>query len=318
MRVRARYTPQQLELLEDFKQRLTALASDPTVSGTATPYWMTRAKMQTQLAKRYPIEDFLRWTNDYDHEQTVLQDFHYRQLAADAQWESRWKRLTRIEPWGNPHEMSLDAGTAPVPVQHVHTLMEFERASGDRLLDGVDVIVELGAGYGNFARMLRRDGFTGPHVIIDLPHTREFQRTFLTLCGETVSLSLPSSGLAAGVSLLLEADIPDVIQRVRAKRVLFIAMWSLSEVPLLLRAKLFPALHASCVKYLIQTQWPYHCTDPHISNEEYFTEFMKASGRTFHVKVPGLPEGFVWDARNLFAPVAADPYVTVDQFYEAS
>ena len=304
------YDARAMDILETFKLRLIALGTDPTVTSTATPYWMTRAKTLAQLAKTMDPRDFLRWTNDLDHVENESFYLFYDLLRAHPEW-SRWQKLTRIEGWGNPHEFSRDLGTAPVPMQHAYTLMAYERATGCKLTDDIDVVVEFGGGYGNFARMLRADGFRGRHIIIDLPHTREFQDAFLRLSGVPVyrgGLDYPDA-----VNLCVESYIPQILELAHGKRVAFVAMWSLSEAPLELRAKLFPALHASCTKYLIQSQWPHHVMEPEISNADYFTAFMKESGKKFSDRWIDVDPGFLWPARNLFAPSPTEVHDSDDE-----
>jgi radical SAM protein with 4Fe4S-binding SPASM domain len=283
-------------ILRDFRERLVALSDDPNFAATATDYWRGRAKLLAELAKEQPLENFLSWTNDVDHEDARFYDPWYDALRASPEWSSRWERLSRRAAWGLSHVYSRDEGTSPVVFQHAYNVMRYEAAAGERFLDGVEVVVEVGGGYGNFARMLREDGFAGPHVILDLPHIREFQRAFLQLCGVKVTTDVE---LVDGVTLLIEKDIPALLDAVKGKRVAFVATWSLSETPLELRAKLFPALHASCVRYLIASQWPVHRIDEgtafEVDNEKYFTSFIADASCKFSIEK--LDE---WAERYLF------------------
>jgi radical SAM protein with 4Fe4S-binding SPASM domain len=285
-----------MTILGEFRERLIALGDDPDFAATATDYWRGRAKLLAQLAREQPVENFLSWTNDVDHEDARFYDPWYDALRASPEWSSRWERLSRRVPWGASHVYSRDEGTSPVVFQHAYNVMRYEAAAGERFLDGVEVVVEVGGGYGNFARMLREDGFAGPHVILDLPHIREFQRAFLLLCGIKVTTDVE---LVDGVALLIEKDIPALLEAVKGKRVAFVATWSLSETPLELRAKLFPALHTSCVRYLIASQWPVHRIDEgttfEVNNEKYFTDFIGDSPCKFSIET--LDE---WAERYLF------------------
>src|SRR3984957_18508138 len=267
-------------LYSQFKEALLSLG-DPV--GNVTSYWRERAAAQAEFARTKPVEDFLAWSDDVDMHELDLFTPWYRALQASPQWD-RWKRLSRKAQYGKPHAFSLDEGTSPVGLQHAYHLMCYEQMTGARFLDGVQTIVEVGGGYGNFARMLREDGFRGTHVIIDLPQTREFQKLYLGLNGIRTSTcgllrgDFRSNLIVDGVNLVLEEDIPDVLRRLgdKTKGVAFVATWSLSETPLAFRSKLFPALFDKCGKYLMATQWPQHHTDG-IANDEYFTQFMKAA-----------------------------------------
>ena len=254
-------------LLDELRR---GLAEKPVLDATVSEYWQGRCIAIAADAVTKRMEDFLSWSNDVSHEELPVFAPWYAALKADAEWP-RWERLTRKSPHGNPHPFSLDAGTTPVTVQHAYHLLRYERATGTRFLDDLDMIVEVGGGYGNFCRMLRADGFTGEHVIIDLPHVQAIQRAYLGLCGVEANLAL-------------ESGIPNILKMVSGKRVAFVATFSLSETPIAFRAKLFPALHEHCTKYLIATQWPSHCMEPDVSNADYFDGFMRDAGGVWHTE----------------------------------
>ena len=259
-------------ILDEFRARLCNLsAPDAVGDATVTDYWRSRCAAMAQMATTKPVQDFLSWSNDVHHEELPVFNIWYDALLANPDWESRWKRLSRKAPWGNPHPFSRDAGTSPVTLQHAYHLMKYEQAAGQRFVEDLDVIIEVGGGYGNFCRMLRADGFRGTYAIIDLPHAREFQRAYLRLCGDMDVTD--EVKLVPGAALLLEKDIPELLKLVAGKRVGFVATWSLSETPMAFRDKLFPALHADTRKYLIASQWPWHHTDG-ISNEDYFEKLV--------------------------------------------
>ena len=271
-------------VLDELRTRLAALDVDPDSTTTATSYWAQTARNLAKLAATSPIDEFLTWTTDVD--QTELAIFHtiYDALQAHPLWESRWKPLSRKAPGIKVHACSRDIDASPITMQHAYHLMRFEDASGSRFIENLDAIVEFGGAHGNFARMLRQDGFRGTHYIIDLPHVLEFARAYLQLCGIHTSMT-PTP--IDGVVLLTERYIEPLIQLLAGKRVGFVATFSLSETPLALRAKLFPALHSVVTKHIITSQWPTHQTDPDISNEAYFTQFVRESGRAF--KIEGHP-----------------------------
>jgi len=269
------------EVMTEFKERLIVLG-DVVDNTTVTDFWRKQMGKVAQQVRTETAASFLTWSDMVD--QSELDIFHpmYEALRADVQWETRWKKLTRKAPGTSPHSYSRDSGASPNTVQHTYMLMRYERAAGTRLADDIDVIIEFGGAHGNFCRMLYDDGFRGSYVILDLPHIREFQRAYLQLCGIPVATEpMLRDGTA---TLLVEKDIEALLPMLKGKRVAFVATWSLSEAPLELRNKLFPALHAVCTKYLIASQWPYHQTDPQISNEAYFDSFAKTSGSKFSVE----------------------------------
>jgi len=267
-----RPTEEQVAIHEELRTNLASLSNDATI----TPCWSEFSAKLQKLAATEPIEDFLQWT---DYLSIREHDGAYRlwhAIRKHPEWK-RWEKLARRVPWGNAHPLCLVRNGDPgvVATSNVHHEMRFEGAIGERFWENLDVVFEFGGGFGNACRMFREDGFRGSHVVLDQPVVREFQRAFLRLCGISVTTNVK---LIDGCSLLTERDIPALIDLLRGKRVGFLATWSLSEAPLELRAKLFPALHPCCCKYLIAAQWPSHQREPHISNERYFTQFMQESG----------------------------------------
>ena len=247
-------TRRESELYDAFRTRLVKLTSRAP-PGHCSSWWRKRcADLANDVLVR-PLEDFLRWSDVVDMYEIPMFIVWYQALRASKDWDSRWVRLTRKSPHGNAHPFAADEGSAPVPTQHAYHLMSFEKLTGTKFTD-VDMIIEVGGGYGNFCRMLRVDGFRGPHVIIDLPHIREIQRLFLGLndvpTHEAVSME-------DGAHLVVEDDIAKIIALAQGRKVGFLATWSLSETPLAFREKIFPSLHANVDRYLVAIQdyvWP--------------------------------------------------------------
>jgi hypothetical protein len=274
----------------EFAQRLTRLE----LPDSASPHWRSRCEEMVVSATTKPLEDFLVWSNDvsiYEYNDS-FKSWH-AELQADPQWP-RWQKLSR-KSREKDHALSVDAGATPITVQHAYHLKKFEEwtesletaagllETGNKFWEDVDLIVEVGGGYGNFARMLRLDGYEGEHVIIDLPHVREIQRLFGRLIGDN----------SGHVELWTEEDLDHAIEIghpiFRQDRIAFVATWSLSETPLSFREKLFPALHQRCTKYLVASQWTYDWTgsDPEqqkYDNQKYFEQFMKDAGGTWVVR----------------------------------
>jgi hypothetical protein len=256
-------SPERAKLFAQFLSNLVSVRHAKNVA----PNWKARCDEIVRSALTKPLSDFLVWSGDVDiNEYDGSFQKWYDELHADPQWP-RWKHLSR-KSGEKHHTMASDPDTSPLQIQHAYHLKKYEEWTGDRFADDVDVVVEVGGGYGNFAWMLRKDGFKGRHIIIDLPHVREIQWLFFELRNGNES-----------TDLLVEDGIQEIfrIWSVRKKnpRVAFVATWSLSETPLAFRKKLFPKLHKYCVKYLVATQWG---SWGGVDNVAYFEQFMKAAG----------------------------------------
>lgn len=77
-------------------------------------------------------------------------------------------------------------------------------------IKNINTIVELGGGYGNMARLVHKSGFSGTYNLIDLPEFELLQKYYLDYQGINACWN------------------PDLTQPMD----LFIATWSLSEIPL--------------------------------------------------------------------------------------
>jgi tetratricopeptide (TPR) repeat protein len=257
-------SPERIRVFADFLNRMTTI----DIPKTASEHWAGRCQGILESSITKPLVDFLVWSDDVEmHEYNDSFKLWHAELKANKQW-SRWQKLSR-KTKERHHPLSVDAGASPITVQHAYHLKTFEEWTGTRFLDGVDVVVEVGGGYGNFARMLRLDGFQGRHIIIDLPHVREIQQLFQDLTGGSATLTT-------------EEEMKWESQPSWGKKIAFVATWSLSETPMAFREKLFPKLHKRCVKYLIASQWTYDWFGN--DNKTYFEQFQKDAGGTWVVR----------------------------------
>jgi radical SAM protein with 4Fe4S-binding SPASM domain len=250
-------TSAELDLFRTFVVNMSALGPKDLENTSSSSWWLSRCRALLVDVQTRPLESFLRWSDIVDPAEAAGPFFAewYKALRGASDWESRWSKLTRRSAYGHQNDFSVDPDAAPLTVQHAYHLKMFEDATQSKFTD-VDVIIEVGGGYANFARMLRLDGFARAHFIVDLPHIREVQRLFLSLNGVSVSTGI---NLDDGVHLLIEDDIPQLLRLVSSKRAAFVGTWSLSETPLAFRAKMFPVLHKSCDRYLLAVQdyvWP--------------------------------------------------------------
>ena len=261
-----------------FAQFLTGLVSAQHPKNVA-PNWKSRCDEIVRSALTKPLSDFLVWSGDVDiHEYDGSFQAWYEELKNDPQWP-RWERLSRRSSERH-HALACDLRSSPLQIQHAYHLKTYETWTGDRFTDGVDAVVEVGGGYGNFAWMLSKDGFEGRHIIIDLPHVREIQRLFLELRGGDENIDLVvESEIESMIELLTKTRFGRAKGPARIPRIAFVATWSLSETPIAFRKKLFPKLHKYCVKYLIATQWG---SWSGIDNVTYFEKFMRDAGGEWH------------------------------------
>lgn len=142
---------------------------------------------------------------------------------------------------------SEELSTTPWLVQAVHHGLRFE-ASMHRPLTYYDRIVEIGAGIGEFARAAISSGFAGRYSIYDFPEVARVSRHYLR--------DKPS------VDYL---ESYDAIAADPLENTLFVATWSLSEMPVEARESIVRRMAGSDALVAFQTTvWSY-------DNLDYFT-----------------------------------------------
>ena len=218
--------------------------------------------------------DFLRWPSlaDFSVPESWVPEECYDELRRNSEWGKRWRRLTRESKIGTPKDFSPDFGTSPILIHNAYHLLRYERATNKSLLN-CDVIFEIGGGYGSFCSLLGNAGFSGLHVIYDLPHLSSVQRLYLTLSGfSEVPREEMSQRKEHGFCLIVDEHLDDAFKFFKSEsniRVGFVATWSLAETPLALRERIFPRFFPVCEQYLIAFQPAWES----VNNVEYFSAF---------------------------------------------
>ena len=261
------------EVYQAFLRQVEAHTVDERL---ATNHWRQRCIEIRENARTENPFDFLRWPSltDFSVPESWIPRKFYDDLRSSPEWASRWFPLTRENKLGNPKDFSPDFGTSPILVQHASHLQRYEAATGGSIID-CDVVFEIGGGYGSFCRVLRNSGFTGVHVIYDLPHISSIQRLYLALSGLT---EVSSDGISKRdehrFCLITDDNLDDVFGILRSSRLrtAFVATWSLSETPMSVRDRIFPRFLPVCDRYLIAFQPAWET----ISNVDYFAALPSA------------------------------------------
>ena len=256
---------------EIYQQFLRETEANSVDQRLATHHWVQRCQQIKEDARIGNRFDFLRWPSlaDFSVPDSWIPSECYDELRRSPEWNRRWFRLTRESKVGTPKDFSRDFGTSPILVQHAYHLLRYERATNKSLLN-CDVIFEIGGGYGSFCRLLRNAGFSGLHVIYDLPHISSIQRLYLTLSGFT---EIPREEISQqeerGFCLIADDYLDSTFNFFESNniRVGFVATWSLSETPMSVRERIFPQLYQVCEQYLVAFQPAWQT----INNVGYFS-----------------------------------------------
>jgi len=262
---------------EIFQRFLAEIEAQSVDESLASKIYVDQWRQLKEDARARSKFEFLRWPglDAFSIPENWVPAACYYDLRNSLDWDERWFRLTRDSKVGASKDWSIDFGTSPALVQHTYHLFRYEKATGRSLLD-CDLIFEVGGGYGSFCRLLQSAGFSGLHIIYDLPHVSSIQRLYLSLLGLQELPPAEIGKLKTHRFCLLTHQYFDVaIERIlesSESRVGFVATWSLSEMPLAVRERIMAPLGKRCVQYLIAFQ-PAWGT---INNTDYFRNLREA------------------------------------------
>jgi hypothetical protein len=252
-------TPEARRLLSELRQRVHDLPPLPTVgSDQVEEEWVANLRQLRDALARDDPWRFTRWpvirrTMFMANSVSALREWQYLRSLPD--WPDRWRSALRESHVGSPVRFLLSPWTSGSLIHHAAHLARFEESSGRRV-DRMEMVWEFGGGYGGMCRILHQLGFDRRYLIFDLPEMTALQAYFLR------SLGLPFVGaadFAAGrPGIFLASDLGEVGRLVSPTgstpaQSLFIATWSLSEVPPALRARVL-SLAAGFGSYLVAYQ----------------------------------------------------------------
>lgn len=231
------YPPPSLSHSEELLQELEAAAQHGGSGGewsafAASIHASLRANGADQFLRLPPIAKTV-------HPRTRSHGRNYlAYLRQSRRFSPTLQKALTESPVGKPLVHPYYPLSSPLLVQHGYHLT--------RLLESTDIdlaklglVVDFGAGYGSFFRLLRNLDYRNRYLICDLPIMCALQRFYLrnVFAGEP--------GGRAPANLQWESgDVPGTLKRETALYApsLFIATWSLSETPLSVRDPVVPAL----------------------------------------------------------------------------
>ena len=159
------------------------------------------------------------WTDrgNFLRQKTISKTVHPNSAGTAQKYAFKYAadEILRPDPkYGNP---ILNGDYSLVTLQ---STMYIRILKDNNLLDGIDEIWDVGAGYGNLAWLLRENGYTGKYTCIDFPLMHEIQQTWLE---------------KAGITNVDFGSLDDIIPRASS---LMIATHSINEMPLSDREKI--------------------------------------------------------------------------------
>lgn len=228
---------------------------------------------------------------------------YLRYLRGSGRFSAELQRALTESPVGMPLVNPHYPLSSPLLVQHgYHWVRLLE--STDLELAGLRLVVDFGAGYGSFFRLLRNLGYAASYCVWDIPPLCALQRFYVRNVFPTGSGGQAPPNLEwlhSGDSSALEAVRRRCAQQVPS---LFIATWSLSETPMTVRESIVPAL-AGFTYVLCAYQRAFGDCD----NREYFSALeRRLPGFEWrHEECPVYRNNFYLIGRNRAVPQSASP-----------
>jgi plasmid stabilization system protein ParE len=244
--------PAQAQMASALRAQIAALQEQPR--GNESPWW---AGVRQQLVRQLRAGDpraFLRWrpireTMLVPHVPYVEDEL--RALQASGAWTATWSTVLEEDPTGCPPSYPALPSSSANLIHHAFHVQRLREVSG-RSLEDFTQIVEFGGGYGSFARLAFRLGFTGVYHVHDFPEFAALQdyflRSVLAARGQETPVTFTASADSA------HAPAPD------GDAGLFVGLWSLSETPLAEREPWIDAIDGASAA-LLAFQDEFEATD---------------------------------------------------------
>jgi hypothetical protein len=235
-----KYPPPRLQ----HARELLAQLDGPLAPHSAAGEWAGLAAEIARAIKAGGVDGFLRLA-------PVMKTVHprirgrsrdyLRYLLGSSRFSAELQRALTESPVGRPLVNPHYPLSSPLLVQHGYHLVRLLEAT-DLDPSALKLVVDFGAGYGSFFRLLRNLGYRERYLIWDLPAMCALQRFYL----RNVFPSGPGGQPPGNLEWLISADpaAAAAVARHCAEQqpALFIATWSLSETPLAVRERIAPAL----------------------------------------------------------------------------
>lgn len=160
-------------------------------------------------------------------------------LKKQGDWSERWRPAIEEDKTGAPVPYWFHRSSSGNLIHHAYHISQLEKETATDVRT-LDYVVECGGGYGSMCRFFRNIGFRGKYIIFDLPHFSALQKYYLQSVGIEIS---GNTKVRSGMNVQLTSDIEelrDLVEQTEGSKNLFLGTWSLSEIPLDLRASLSP------------------------------------------------------------------------------
>lgn len=271
-------TEEEERLVAELRKTFSELPESTSENPETTEHqWLENISRLRQAVQRRDPREFLRWhvvsaSMSAKYPQYADAEFDY--LKALVDWKSRWRLAIQESPVGHPVPYYRHPGSSANLIHQAYHVARFEQELHDDLTRA-PLILEFGGGYGCMCRLLHKLGYSGCHVIFDLPEFSELQRFYLRSVGLPLRHADRLKAREQGIYCISDLDVlKDLLcQSPPGPGAAFIATWSISETPLQLRNVIVP-LVSTFDRFLIAYQHRF----AQIDNMAWFQDWRNTIG----------------------------------------
>ena len=238
---------QELNLIEELRSRFRGMniMEDKDIPFSEEEWARNANRLRVLVLNSNPIE-FLRWdvvlkTMFVTHASYVQKELNY--LKSLPEWKTRWCRAIRESRQGHPIPYPFYPTSSGNLIHQAYHLAQFEEKTGVRLGE-MKFVFEFGGGYGSMCRLFHNMGFNGTYIIFDLPYFSALQEYYLKSVGIQVCNDILFK--IGNVGVICVSDLEQlggiVVESLKNCNSIFVATWSISEVPIILRNSILPLI----------------------------------------------------------------------------
>jgi len=235
--------PEDTSRIKKFREELLQIRQNNTMSAfIAEDIWQSRSQRFIEQSLTKNPQSFLRWDVIQPmfvvNEKYVSTELAY--LKSHPAWEKRWAKAIQEDAIGHPIPFWRYPSSSGNLIHHAYHISKLENEIAENI-DAIKFVFEFGGGYGSMCRLFHKLGFRGRYVIYDIPIFSALQRFYLSSLGiidknpKHLKYNRDNEPLCTSDLEQVESEIKNLTSN---DKTLFIATWSVSEVPIEMRASI--------------------------------------------------------------------------------
>ena len=269
-------TAAEKQKIEEFRSvvRSFQIPDDQSLATDADRMWNRfKREMRDYVLENDP-RTFLRCRSIIKSISVPDSPYGYKELSylrSQKNWNQNWKQGIEEDRWGHPFSYWCYPQSSGTRIHHAYHLALFEEKTGRKFSDH-STVIEFGGGYGNMPRLMNRLSYQGRYLIFDFTEFGALQHFYLGgLEMSHGNLDQWQKEECKQCTVSEWSDLGEALNKVDLNDSLFMATWSLSEAPFVIREPMLKAVEG--VKSIL-IAFQSHFED--LANVDYFNDYQKS------------------------------------------